>query len=98
MTRTSFYEAATRVPGSEPYQGGPADRKPIPLEQMPGSQIKVVAAVLEAALSENPARRVLLGTDAYGLVTDSPRSGLTTFDRQKPVPCSMTLDQAEAAC
>ncbi len=26
MIRTSFYEAATRVPVSEPYQGGPADR------------------------------------------------------------------------
>ncbi len=36
MIRTSFYEAATRVPVSEPYRGGPADRKPIPLEQMEG--------------------------------------------------------------
>jgi len=36
MIRTSFYEAATRVPVSEPYQGGQASRKPIPLEQMEG--------------------------------------------------------------
>src|SRR3984893_1826668 len=36
MIRTSFYEAATRVPVSEPYRGGPADCKPIPLEQMEG--------------------------------------------------------------
>jgi NAD(P)-dependent dehydrogenase (short-subunit alcohol dehydrogenase family) len=51
MIRTSFYEAATRVPVSEPYQGGLTDRKPIPLEQMPGSQTKIVAAMIEAALS-----------------------------------------------
>jgi hypothetical protein len=36
MIRTSFCEAATRVPVSEPYHGGPADRHPIPLEQMKG--------------------------------------------------------------
>ena len=36
MIRTSFCEAATRVPVSEPYQGGQASRKPIPLEQMEG--------------------------------------------------------------
>ena len=71
MIRTSFYEAATRVPVSEPYQGGPADRTPIPLEQMPGSQTRVVAAMIEAALSENPPRRLLLGSDAYRLVTEA---------------------------
>jgi NAD(P)-dependent dehydrogenase (short-subunit alcohol dehydrogenase family) len=50
MIRTSFYEAATRVPVSEPYQGGPADRRPIPLDQMPGGQTKVVAAIIEVRL------------------------------------------------
>ncbi len=97
MIRTSFYEAATRVPVSEPYQGGPADRKPIPLEQMPGSQIKVVAAVLEAALSENPPRRLLLGSDAYGLVTDVLKERLSTFERQKAVAFSTDVDQGEDA-
>ena len=88
MIRTNFYEAATRVPASEPYQGGPADRKPIPLEQMPGSQAKVVAAMIEAALSENPPRRLLLGSDAYGLVTDVLKERLSTFERQKAVAFS----------
>ena len=91
MIRTSFYEAATRVPVSEPYQGGPADRKPIPLEQMPGSQTRVVAAMNEAALSEHPPRRLLLGSDAYRLVTER----LATFERQKTVAFSTDVDQGE---
>jgi NAD(P)-dependent dehydrogenase (short-subunit alcohol dehydrogenase family) len=97
MIRTSFYEAATRVPVSEPYQGGPADRKPIPLEQMPGSQTRVVAAIIEAALSEDPPRRLLLGSDAYGLVTDALKERLSTFERQKAIAFSTDVDQGEVA-
>ncbi len=95
MIRTSFYEAATRVPVSEPYRGGPADRKPIPLEQMPGSQSRVVAAMIEVALSENPPRRLLLGSDAYHLVTDALKERLATFERQKAVAFSTDVDQGE---
>jgi NAD(P)-dependent dehydrogenase (short-subunit alcohol dehydrogenase family) len=97
MIRTGFYEAATRVPVSEPYQGGPADRKPIPLEQMPGSQTRVVAAMIEAALSENPPRRLLLGSDAYRLVTEALNERLATFERQRAVAFSTDVDQGEDA-
>lgn len=97
MIRTSFYEAATRVPVSEPYQGGPADRQPIPLEQMPGSQTKVVAAMIEAALSQNPLRRLLLGSDAYGLVTNALKERLSTFEQQKAVAFSTDFDQGKDA-
>ena len=34
MIRTGFYDAATRMPASEAYRGGPADREPIPLDRM----------------------------------------------------------------
>jgi len=95
MIRTSFYEAATRVPVSEPYQAGPADRRPIPLEQMPGSQTKVAAAMIEAALSENPPRHLLLGSDAYRLVTNALNERLSTFERQKAVAFSTDIDQDE---
>jgi NAD(P)-dependent dehydrogenase (short-subunit alcohol dehydrogenase family) len=97
MIRTGFYEAATRVPMSEPYRGGPADRKPILLEQMPGSQTKVVAAMIEAALSENPPRRLLLGSDAYRLVTEALNERLATFERQRAVAFSTDVDQGEDA-
>ena len=97
MIRTSFYEAATRVPVSEPYQGGPADRTPIPLEQMPGSQTRVVAAMIEAAQSENPPRRLLLGSDAYRLVTEALIERLAAFERQRAVAFSTDVDQGEDA-
>ncbi len=97
MIRTGFYEAATRVPMSEPYRGGPADRKPIPLEQMPGSQTRVVAAMIEAAQSENPPRRLLLGSDAYRLVTEALNERLATFERQRAVAFSTDVDQGEVA-
>ena len=97
MIRTGFYEAATRVPMSEPYRGGPADRKPIPLEQMPGSQTRDVAAMIEAAQSENPPRRLLLGSDAYRLVTEALNERLATFERQRAVAFSTDVDQGEDA-
>jgi NAD(P)-dependent dehydrogenase (short-subunit alcohol dehydrogenase family) len=97
MIRTSFYEAATRVPVSEPYRGGPADRKPIPLEQMPGSQTRVVAAMIEAALSEHPPRRLLLGSDAYRLVTEALNERLAAFERQRAVAFSTDVAQGEDA-
>jgi hypothetical protein len=97
MIRTSFYEAATRVPVSEPYHGGPADRRPIPLDQMPGSQTKVVAAMIEVGLSERAPRRLLLGSDTYGLVTDALKARLSTFERQKAVAFSTDFDQGEDA-
>jgi hypothetical protein len=97
MIRTSFYEAATRVPVSEPYQGGPADRKAIPVERMPGSQTKVVAAMIEAARSENPPRRLMLGSDAYGLVTNAIHERLAAFEQQKAVAFSTDFDATEIA-
>jgi len=95
MIRTSFYEAAIRVPVSEPYRGGPADRTPIPVERMPGSQARVVAAMIEAALSEHPPRRLLLGSDAYNLVTHALNERLASFERQKALAFSTDVDQGE---
>ena len=95
--RNSFQEAATRVPVSEPYQGGQASRKPIPLSRILGSQTKVVAAMIKAVLSENPPRRLLLGSDAYRLVTNALKERLATFEQQKAVAFSTDVDQGEVA-
>jgi hypothetical protein len=43
----------------------------IPISRRLGSQTKVVAAIIRAAVSENPPRRLLLGSDAYGAVTNA---------------------------
>jgi hypothetical protein len=69
--------------------------EPIPLEQMPGSQSKVIAAMIQAAMSEKPPRRLLLGSDAYGLVTDALQERLATFERQRAIAFSTDVDQGE---
>ncbi len=79
MIRTSFYQAATRVPASQAYQGTPVDRDALPLEEMPGDQAKVVAAMIQAALSPDPPRRLLLGSDAYRLVRAALTARLAAF-------------------
>jgi hypothetical protein len=61
------------------------------------SQTRVVAAIIEAALSENPPRRLLLGSDAYGLVTEALNQRLATFERQRFVAFSTDIDQGEDA-
>ncbi|GAA2674331.1 MULTISPECIES: SDR family oxidoreductase [Actinosynnema] len=83
MVRTSFYDAATRVPVSEPYRGGPADQEPVPVERMPGSQSGVAHAVIEAALSADPPLRLLLNSDAHELVTGAVRERLAAFEARK---------------
>jgi NAD(P)-dependent dehydrogenase (short-subunit alcohol dehydrogenase family) len=83
MVRTSFYDAADRVPVSEPYRGGPADTAPIPVEDMPGSQSGVAHAIVEAALSDDPPLRLLLNSDAYEAVTSTVRERLASLEAQK---------------
>jgi NAD(P)-dependent dehydrogenase (short-subunit alcohol dehydrogenase family) len=83
MVRTSFYDAAERVPLSNPYRGGPADRPEIPIEDMVGSQSGVAHATIEAALSENPPLRLLLNSDSYEAVTATVRRRLVALEGQR---------------
>jgi NAD(P)-dependent dehydrogenase (short-subunit alcohol dehydrogenase family) len=95
MVRTSFYEAAERVPLSEPYRGGPADAPPIPVEDMPGSQSGVAHATIEAALSENPPLRLLLNSDAYEAVTSTVRRRLASLEEQRDSAYAADAEYAE---
>ncbi len=92
MIRTGFYDAATRVPASEPYRDGPADGEPIPLDRMPGDQAKVVTAMIGAALSADPPRRLLLGSDAYRLVHQALAVRLAAVEAQKDLAASTDVD------
>jgi len=92
MIRSTFYEAATRVPVSPPYRGTPADRTPLPLEQMPGDQAKVVTAMIDAALAPDPPRRLLLGSDAYRLVHDALAARLAGVEAQRDQAASTDVD------
>ncbi len=53
--------------------------------------------MIEAALSEHPPRRLLLGSDAYRLVTEALNERLATFERQRAVAFSTDVDQGEDA-
>jgi NAD(P)-dependent dehydrogenase (short-subunit alcohol dehydrogenase family) len=83
MVRTSFYDAAERVALSDPYRGGPADLPDMPVEEMPGSQSGVAHAIVEAALSHDPPRRLLLNSDAYEAVTAALRERLAALEAQR---------------
>jgi NAD(P)-dependent dehydrogenase (short-subunit alcohol dehydrogenase family) len=83
MVRTGFADAAPRVPVSAPYQGGPADREPIPVAEMTDSQENTVAAVIRAAESANPPHRLVLGSDAWQLMTDALRQRLADIEAQQ---------------
>ena len=83
MVRTGFFDAAARVPLSAPYRGGPADREPISIEEMTDSQENTVAAIIRAADSGNAPRRLVLGSDAWQLMTDALRQRLADVEAQR---------------
>jgi NAD(P)-dependent dehydrogenase (short-subunit alcohol dehydrogenase family) len=83
VVRTGFFDAATRVPLSEPYRGGPADRPPTSVEEMVDSQEKTVAAVIRAGDAAHPPRRLVLGSDAWHLVTTALRERLDDVVSQR---------------
>jgi NAD(P)-dependent dehydrogenase (short-subunit alcohol dehydrogenase family) len=83
MVRTGFFDAATRVPVSAPYRGGPADQEPIPVAEMTDSQENTVTAVIRAAESASPPRRLVLGSDAWRLMTGTLRQRLADIEVQR---------------
>ena len=97
MVRTSFYDAAQRVPLSEPYRGGAADFPEIPVDEMPGSQSGVAHAIVEAALSDEPPLRLLLNSDAYEAVTTTLRERLDELEAQRASAYAADAEYAPAA-
>jgi hypothetical protein len=71
------------VPLTEPYQGGPADRRQLALDEMPASQSGVAHATIEAALSSDPPLRLLINSDAYEAVTATLRERLAGFEARR---------------
>lgn len=93
MIRTSFYEAAQHAPQNPAYDGNPAlHREGIPLEQMPGDQMKVVAAMIDVAYMNDPPQRLLLGSDAYTWVRAALSERLAAVEAQKDAAYSTDID------
>jgi NAD(P)-dependent dehydrogenase (short-subunit alcohol dehydrogenase family) len=83
VVRTGFFDAAPRVPFSAPYVGGPADRAPTAPEDMTDDPVRTVAAVLRAADSDAPPRRLVLGSDAWTLITAALQQRLDEVTAQR---------------
>jgi NAD(P)-dependent dehydrogenase (short-subunit alcohol dehydrogenase family) len=93
MIRTSFFSALQKAPAQEAYAGNPAvTRGETPLEDMPGDQSKVVAAMIDVAEADDPPRRLLLGSDAYALVHGALSDRLAAVEGQKDLAYSTDAD------
>lgn len=90
MIRTSFFDAVQHADPLPHYEG--LTRADVPLEQIRGDQSKVVAAMIEAAESDDPPRRLLLGSDAYALVTEALAGRLAEAESQKDLAASTDID------
>jgi NAD(P)-dependent dehydrogenase (short-subunit alcohol dehydrogenase family) len=83
VVRTGFFDAAPRVPLSAPYRGGPADRPPMAVEEMTDDPVRTVAAIIRAAGDDPPPRRLVLGSDAWTLMTAALQERLAEVTAQR---------------
>ena len=80
---TGFFDAAIRVPLSEPYRGGPADSAPTTADDATDNPEHVVAAIIRAADSDEPPHRLVLGSDAWKLMTEALSHRLIEVSAQR---------------
>lgn len=84
VIRTSFYDAVQVTPALPAYAENPKIlRGTIDPAMMIGDEAKVVAAIIENADRPDPAKRLLLGSDAYELVTSAMRERLASAEAQE---------------
>lgn len=83
VVRTGFFDAAQRIAPSSPYRGGPADREPLSVDEMIVSPERVIAAIVRAADSDDPPRRLVLGSDAWSLMTGALTARLAAVSAQR---------------
>lgn len=84
VIRTSFYDAVQVTTPLAAYAENPNIlRGVIDPATMIGDQAKVVAAIIENADRPDPSKRLLLGSDAYELVTTAMRERLQSAEAQK---------------
>jgi NAD(P)-dependent dehydrogenase (short-subunit alcohol dehydrogenase family) len=93
MIRTSFFEAVQRAPELPVYEGNPNLRRgEVPPELIRGDQSKVVSAMIDVAEQAESPRRLLLGSDAYALVTEALGERLRMAESQKAIAHSTDID------
>ncbi len=92
VVRTGFFDAAARVDLSAPYRGGPADVAAIAEEDMPDSPERTVAAIIRAADADHPPRRLVLGSDAWALMTAALSQRLIEVSAQRDNAATADFD------
>jgi NAD(P)-dependent dehydrogenase (short-subunit alcohol dehydrogenase family) len=98
MIRTSFYDVVQRTTPLPAYADHPAiARGEIPVDLMPGDQVKVVAAMIAAGDADDPPRRLLLGSDAYALVHGAISARLAEVEAQRDSAPATDHDGVHAA-
>jgi NAD(P)-dependent dehydrogenase (short-subunit alcohol dehydrogenase family) len=95
IVRTGFFDAAERVSPSTPYRGGPADTAPTSVEEMVVSPERAVAAIVRAADSGDPPRRLVIGSDAWTLMTDALTRRLAEVSAQRTAAASADFDAVD---
>ncbi|TMQ90965.1 SDR family oxidoreductase [Actinomadura soli] len=91
--RTSFYESTQIAETSDPYRDHSSLwRGHVDLEAMPGDQAKVAAAMIDAADAATTPPRLLLGSDAFELVTNALTERLDYFKAHEAVSRSTDVD------
>ncbi|MGB3481011.1 MAG: SDR family oxidoreductase [Mycobacterium sp.] len=80
---TGFFDAAEPIPLSEPYRGGEADRPPVGAADATDDPVLVVAGIIRAADADRPPRRLVLGSDAWTLITAELQDRLTDVVAQR---------------
>jgi NAD(P)-dependent dehydrogenase (short-subunit alcohol dehydrogenase family) len=96
VVRTGFFDVADRVPPSEAYRGGPADVAPTTVEEMIVSPERAVATIIRAADSDDPPRRLVVGSDAWRLMTDALTHRLAEISAQRDDSAEADFPMADA--
>ncbi|MFI6936837.1 SDR family oxidoreductase [Streptomyces sp. NPDC050287] len=93
VIRTSFYDVMGRKEPHPAYADNPAIlRQEAPRDEMPGDQSKVVDAIMAAGESDNPPRRLILGSDAYTLINEALTARLTEIQQQRDTAGATDVD------
>lgn len=88
VIQTSFRESVQKTEVSEAYRDHPLIWRGDASRPQPGSQSKVIAAIIEIAGRPAPPQRLILGSDAYELVTSTLRERLASYEAQKQIAYS----------
>ena len=100
--RTAIFEVgrSVRGQGMAAYAGTPAGQTRELLEggtyQAPGDAVKMMRAMIDSVEQAEAPKRLVLGSDAYGLIHDALTQRLAALEAQKEIACSTDAESQKA--